>query len=408
MSKGFVSRLLIRRDTTTAAIRDAMVALVPGYARLPSVRHRVLLHEVDETWTPVLRRAAANEPLGESDLDVYRDLGLRRARASFSFDDLKAGFEVAHTAGLRDCLAAIEAGDREEPMAFTAWGVREQRRVLQAVTDAYLGARCEAGEQWQARELLVERLLDGQNADVTAAALHMDLPEGYLVLVCRPRGREDLAAGALRAAAGHALAGVPGALWRENPAAGRLVVLLPVNGDLARVRAAAVDVTADLARTLGERLHVSEAHGPTLDDVPAAFGEADRAVVLVAAMPDAGGRPYRADELLIELAVARQPDIRQRLAGLLAPLRQGTDLRRTLEVLFDCGLDREQTTRALYIHRRTLTYRIQRIRDLTGLDPTTAHGIQLLRGALTASRLDGILPEAAPGRHSPVHRGQPV
>ncbi|MFF4860046.1 helix-turn-helix domain-containing protein [Streptomyces rubiginosohelvolus] len=37
------------------------------------------------------------------------------------------------------------------------------------------------------------------------------------------------------------------------------------------------------------------------------------------------------------------------------------------------------------MHRRTLTYRIKRIRELTGLDPTTAHGIQLLRAALTAT-----------------------
>jgi sugar diacid utilization regulator len=116
-------------------------------------------------------------------------------------------------------------------------------------------------------------------------------------------------------------------------------------------------------------------------------------------MPDARNRPYRIDELLIELAISRQPDIRERLADLLAPLRQGTDLRRTWEALFGCGLDRERMTRALSVHRRTLTYRIQRIHDLTGLDPTTAHGTQLPRGALTASRLDGIPPKAGPGRH---------
>ncbi|MGH3375669.1 MAG: helix-turn-helix domain-containing protein [Actinoallomurus sp.] len=42
-----------------------------------------------------------------------------------------------------------------------------------------------------------------------------------------------------------------------------------------------------------------------------------------------------------------------------------------MAVLFDCDLDREKIARALHIHRRALTYRIQRIWDLTRLDPAT-------------------------------------
>jgi sugar diacid utilization regulator len=113
-------------------------------------------------------------------------------------------------------------------------------------------------------------------------------------------------------------------------------------------------------------------------------------MTIVIAMPDATVHPYEMDELLVELAVARQPALKSRLVDVLAPLQDGKDLLRTLEVLFDCGLDRERTTRMLHIHRRTLGYRLRRIRDLTGIQPNTAHGIQLLRSALVATRLPDI------------------
>ncbi|MCP9955131.1 helix-turn-helix domain-containing protein [Actinomadura madurae] len=113
-------------------------------------------------------------------------------------------------------------------------------------------------------------------------------------------------------------------------------------------------------------------------------------LTIVKAIPDAEDRPYRADELLVELAILGQPGIRGRLAAVLSPLDAGTDLRRTLEVLLACNLDRERAARELWIHRRTLHYRLDRIRDLSGVDPSSARGIQLFRAALTSARLAGL------------------
>jgi hypothetical protein len=113
------------------------------------------------------------------------------------------------------------------------------------------------------------------------------------------------------------------------------------------------------------------------------------------------------DDLLVELAISRQPDICQRLAALLSPLEEGTDLRHTLEVLLACNLDRERAARELCIHRRTLRYRVDRIRDLSGIDPDSVRGLQLLRTALTAARLPTAEPhhprqEEAASPSSPV------
>ncbi len=386
MGNGFVARLVDRRDATALVIRDGMVSHVRAYGLLAPARQRELLDEVHDTWTPALQRAATDDPLSESDLDVYRELGRRRAVTGFALDDMRAGFEVAFGFALREALGAMQPNDREEPLAFTAWGVRQQPRVTAAASDAYVAARGALGDPDRVRELLVECLLSGRCGRTAAAALGIRLPAGYLVLLCRRRLLEEVTFGLDRAAK-RAIEAVPGALWRQDVPEGTLLVLLPVEENVGVVRAVAADLTTTLAEILGQRLRVAEAYGPTLEAVPAAVEEVRQTVALVAAMPDATSRPYRAEELLVALAVARQPDIRRRLADLLAPLLPATDLRRTLEAFFDCDLDWDRTTKALYVHRRTLVYRLERIRELTGLDPTTAHGIQLLRTALTAARL---------------------
>ena len=46
----------------------------------------------------------------------------------------------------------------------------------------------------------------------------------------------------------------------------------------------------------------------------------------------------------------------------------GTDLVHTLEVFFEQNANASQTARALYVHRNTLNYRLQRIVEISGLD----------------------------------------
>ncbi|MFD1048731.1 PucR family transcriptional regulator, partial [Kibdelosporangium lantanae] len=50
--------------------------------------------------------------------------------------------------------------------------------------------------------------------------------------------------------------------------------------------------------------------------------------------------------------------------------RKRTDLVQTLSHYLDCGGNYDETAAALLIHRSTLRYRLQRIRDITGLDLT--------------------------------------
>jgi len=65
----------------------------------------------------------------------------------------------------------------------------------------------------------------------------------------------------------------------------------------------------------------------------------------------------------------------------------GTELVHTLEVFFRQNANASQTSRALFIHRNTLGYRLQRIAEITGLDLNDAEARLAFQLALKVHRL---------------------
>ena len=49
--------------------------------------------------------------------------------------------------------------------------------------------------------------------------------------------------------------------------------------------------------------------------------------------------------------------------------KHGSELLHTLETFFRANLEIRETSRRLFIHRHTLSYRLKRIEDISGLDP---------------------------------------
>lgn len=325
--------------------------------------------------------------ISDADLKFFHEIGYERGRGLFPASDLRAGFKISYLAGLREIYSIADDTRYTGMVEFATHGAREHPRLMEVTELAHGAALGRLGDRTRALEILLRHLLDGSPASDAAEAANVSLPGSYLLLLCR-RQRTTGPAARFQPAS-QVLDGTPGVLWRADNITGNLLILVPAD-DLATSRVTAAALTGGLSERLSEPLHIAEVHAATLDAVPTAYREAQQMMPLVAAMPDARSRPYAVDELLVELAVARQPALRHRLADLLIPLREGTDLQITLNALFECELDRERTSRKLHIHRRTLTYRIQRIRELTGLDPATAHGIQVLRTAVTASRLPTI------------------
>ncbi|PWI57637.1 PucR family transcriptional regulator [Sulfoacidibacillus thermotolerans] len=75
---------------------------------------------------------------------------------------------------------------------------------------------------------------------------------------------------------------------------------------------------------------------------------------------------------IYELLYSIKPQLRQAYAEHVLPLSAlatlGTELEQTVTLFIQCDLNISETARRLYLHRNSLLYRIERIRDLTGYD----------------------------------------
>ncbi|MFD9303187.1 PucR family transcriptional regulator [Streptomyces sp. NPDC060048] len=386
-----VRQLKARRDITVSKILDMTTSEIPKIAQLHAKRPKEIPGELHFVTVRMLDMFDNGQtPFLDSDLEVFRNMGSRRCLFdSFSASDLRDGFEVGHLAGLRDILSVASSENYTEFAKLITYGAQENARMIAAAMAGYHDtARVERGETLQARQQLLAELLRASTESASmaaAAAAGILLPEGYLILVCRFLQEE----GALERALdeiGSLLRSSPGILWSTQPRRDEMMVLLPVNGDENLVETLSAELVAAASRKV-RSVRAAHALAATVGSVPDTLRELQQTISVVVAMPDAQARPYKATELVIELAISRQPAMQNRLVDLLGPLEQGTDLRLTLDALFFHELDREKAAKALNIHRRTLTYRLQRIREFSGLDPSSPHGIQLLRAAMTAANL---------------------
>lgn len=136
-----------------------------------------------------------------------------------------------------------------------------------------------------------------------------------------------------------------------------------------------------------------------LDELPGAAAALDRALRIHAL---SGGRgvvtadTVRSQCILHELAEFAR-DRPHLLAGHLQPLcesdaTRGTSYLETLQAFFDANCDLSSTARALYVHRNTVRYRLQRIRELCDLDLDDSLERLLTELQLRLSAVAGDLP----------------
>jgi PucR C-terminal helix-turn-helix domain/GGDEF-like domain len=340
-----------------------------------------------------LELAASGEPLSADDIQAMRGIGAEFARNHAPLSLLVASLEVGIVAIMRESWRTVPADRFADMTQFTEQVARLAELGRQVALHGYLETRAEADGRPE-REILAEALISGECSPETVQALGERLAPSYLVLACAVPDPARVDSRQL-AAIHRAIDDVPGSLHCGDPSA--LVILLPGDDAARPPEEASAELFTRLRALAGQPVHAARALRPDLAGIPCAHKEACEALSLVKALPDAGAAVYQMDGLLLELSIARQPDIRRRLAALLAPLDARPDLLRTLDVLLACDLDRERTASELYIHRRTLRYRLDRIKSLSGIDPHSARGIQLLRAALTADRLPELTAPDPPG-----------
>jgi sugar diacid utilization regulator len=278
---------------------------------------------------------------------------------------------------------------------------------------------------------VLDRALRGRAEIVARAAdIGLDLEGGSVVVVVRAHHyaptEDDSRARVLAAAERAARAAAPGSIATvaEGPAdqAGQIVVMGPAPDDSAARR-----VAEAVARELQAALHgytfavghSRVAHEPT--DLYRAGNEALLAanVAEPSEAGDARGEPtpvlafeatgaYR----LLLPAMSEDPGELQRFyAETVEPLvaydeQYETDLVQTLATFLDCDGNVASTAQRLYTHRHTIRYRLERVRDLSGLDVGSTDGREKLGLGLKAMRVLGIAAPRGPATEAGAGAGR--
>ena len=315
-----------------------------------------------------------------------------------------------------DCIAAVAAGG-ELLGALVLRGHPgldpvDQRTLERAamVTSLLLLARRSAAEAEQrVRGELLDDLLDARDGDPRllrerASRLDADLDATHVVLAARLDGtaadadQEAAARRRLWSAASH-LAGTRHGLAAARD--GGTVLLLPLDPgatatDLARRTAAHLGAAVHEAVTVGASAPV-EKPGARPDAVVAAYEEGRRCLDALRLLGRTGDGAAAEDFGFLGLLLAGDRDIGgfvERTIGQLVRYdeRRGTDLLRTLDAYFACGMSPARTKDDLHVHVNTVAQRLERVGRLLGEDWQEPGRVLEIQLALRLRRL------AAPAR----------
>jgi sugar diacid utilization regulator len=228
--------------------------------------------------------------------------------------------------------------------------------------------------------------LDPREVVRRAARLGCDLARGAVVLCAeltsdRPR---------------HVIATIsgdePGALAEQID--GRVYAILPANG-----ADDAPEVTAARARALATRLRRHGTVGvSSFYTDPAELSRAIQEAELVLDVLKASDGPISEDigtgtyRLLFRVLASHPEEVRSFYEDTVAPIvryddQYRTDLVGTLESYLEQNCNMNATASAIYAHRHTVAYRLERVKELTSLDPMLSEDRERLGLGLKAYRI---------------------
>jgi len=377
---------------------ETFVAEIPLYSLLPREQlEGEILSITEENLRLFFRTLRSGESLTSAELGDVRLSAARRAEERVPLDAVLTAYHVGARIGWG---AIVEGAEPDETDAVIAAGARVlsyAQQVTAEVAAAYLEEQQTIyGEERDARRALASALLAGEPAESLAARLGVTIAPAYVVVALRIEAHPDEAdrgvGGAIAARRKVRRAQVALDEWLGEPVIGLLdpiggAVLLPATREDAQQHAERLPaLAAAIAEAAGADVIAGGAVALGTEDIARATAQAQDVVRLARVLERPPGG-YVLRDVLLEYQLTRPSDAQADLAQLLQPLDRNPDLPLTLEVYLDHDLDRRSTAAALHVHPNTLDYRLRRIVELTGLDPSTTRGLQLLGAALAARRL---------------------
>lgn len=379
-------------DRIVASVVASVADLAPTYAWLP--REQVL-HEfaaiVATTTRAFIEVIRTGEMPTTEELEPMATAAGLRAEEGMPLSDILTAYHVGISLVFDDVVPRATAGDQETLNQVYKLLLGFLARVMEAASRGWLAASSESlREAHGARQALLDAVLDGEEARATADRVGLRLPPAYGVLALRIGAHPDeVTLGVEPAVAGrrklrrlrHALdIAQPEALASMTATAA--TVLIPSSETLQHPDPERI--VQEMARAAGAPILAAYEAAPVAG-VGDALALATEVLEVAAGIGWTSG-VVRLQDVAVAYQLTRTTAATQRLADLLAPLADHPELMATLETLAAERLNRRRTSKVLNVHVNTVNYRLNRVRELTGLDLADAVDTQTLLAALAATR----------------------
>ncbi len=391
------------------AALDAITEAVESGAGLPEVVRAAgkaleASLAVADAWGATLA-VAARSPAEERALlsqgEGVISIPLRVADAVVGTLHMRAKTEPS--ASMRRLLVTMIASEVER--------VRAPERLSETAATDFLGA------------LLRRELTDREELIAQARGLSLELADGACVIVARalPQAPTDegwrarvraVAERGARAVVNRSIAGLS---ERDGTVGAEVLLLVPGGEEPTAERAAEAVLREMEAGLAGYTFAIGRsriAEDPA--DLPRAVSEA-----LLAANVAQGGNdgPALAFEqtgayrLLLSAMSENPAELQRFYAETVEPLvaydeQYETDLMRTLETFLEADGNVAGTAQRLFTHRHTIYYRLERVRDLSGLDVSSSDGREKLSLGLKSMRVLGISSAGGPALEAGAEGGR--
>jgi sugar diacid utilization regulator len=289
--------------------------------------------------------------------------------------------------------------------------VRAPERVSETATADFL------------RAILNRELTDGTELLDRAKELSLAIEDGASMLVARAhpqsptdegwRGRvRAVAERGARAVASRSIAALSD---REGIAGAEVLVLVPGGEEATAARAAEAVLhemeaglagytfalgrsrvtaePAELPRAASEALLAANVAQGSIDGAPLAFDQTGAYRLLLSAMSENPSELQRFYAETVEPLVAYDEQYE-------------TELVRTLETFLEADGNVAGTAQRLFTHRHTIYYRLERVRELSGLDVSSSDGREKLSLGLKSMRVLGIASTGGPASEAGAEAGR--
>lgn len=381
-----------RVDLTARRMVTALLTDVPFYQQLPPEQ---LEGEMLEICRDNLRLFFAS--LLEHRVPTQEELNrpsLSAARQAQARVPLEVVLTAYHVGGQLSWAELVNEAEPDETAELLDAAHRLQiyvQTVTGTVAAAYLQERQDMfGEERGLGRSLASALLSGDPAHALAARLDVNLDQAWSVLALRFAERPDETSPgpAASLATRRKLCRVQSRL--EKVSGGPVIGLLGSTGGPVFLPTSAVagQDWQGLVQALQSAVGV-----PVLaalcGDEGVGLTEASQCALDVLDLVSRLGYPpglYTLEDVLFEYQMTRPGRASGGLKMLVDAVAHQPDLFLTLETYLAANAQRGIAASRLHVHVNTVDYRLKRIATLTGHDPTTTSGLQLLAAAMIVRR----------------------